>query len=340
MRGPPAYLEDDPGSAATRLRLGWLWALLAVVVLGAAVIWGLMRYTSLGRPRGPTVTAASGEQKPAWMLNGGFDQYPAPKPAPAKAEEDAHAKALEEFKRLMAQELAAKQRDIDELKRRLQQPSKPASPPPQAPKEKKRAQPIYLVNEHKVESGPREYTLPVATYIPCTLENVLNSEIPGHFTVRTRRPVYDASGVVPLIPQGARVLAKAASGDLLFGNERIPTFALSLQRADGSALELGEAPIMDAAGTNGLTGHVDNHTWRLIWTSIFIGGLQGGQQVLQTQLGNDGAGPIATGIARQGSSATQMRLGRAQDTRPTITAFAGEQCQILTTKAMELPQAH
>ena len=38
---------------------------------------------------------------------------------------------------------------------------------------------------------------------------------------------------------------------------------------------------MDQAGANGLTGNVDNHMWRLVWTSIFIGGLQGGQQTIQ-----------------------------------------------------------
>jgi type IV secretory pathway VirB10-like protein len=303
-------------------------------------MWGLMRYTSLGKRLSPTVTPASSE-KPGWVLNGGFDKYPVEKVVPPKPPEDLTAKALDEFKRQMALELAAKQREIDELKRRAQTPpAKPASaPPPQPPKEKKRAQAVYVVHEQTLDlNQEREYTLPIWTYVPCVLENVLNSEIPGHFTVRTRRPVYDASGAITLIPQGARIGAKAESGDLLLGHERIPTFALSLQKADGTALDLGEAPILDASGTNGLSDLVDNHIWRLVWTSIFIGGLQGGQQVLQTQLGNEGAGPIATGIARQGSTQSQIRLGRAQDTRPTLTVRAGEQCQILTTKAMQLPK--
>ena len=92
-------------------------------------------------------------------------------------------------------------------------------------------------------------------------------------------------GTYPLIPQGQRIGAKDTSSELLFGNERIPTFALSVSMPDGSAVDLGQAPIMDAAGTNGLTGKVHNHIWRLVWTSVFIGGFRAGQQVLQTELG-------------------------------------------------------
>ena len=157
------------------------------------------------------------------------------------------------------------------------------------------------------------------------------------FTVKTKRPTWDVTGTHVLIPQGQRIGAKATSADLLFGNERIPTWALSVSLPDGSAQDLGESPIMDAAGTNGLTGEVNNHIWRLIWTSVFIGGLQGGQQVLQTEMGANGTGAIASGIARQGSSATQQHLGRAQDTRPTIVAHSGEQCNVLMPKALSLP---
>jgi type IV secretory pathway VirB10-like protein len=320
------------------LRLTWLWVVLAILGLGSAVLWGLMRYTSVGKRFAPVISPATTE-KPGWVLNGGFDKYPVEKVAPAPTPEDANAKALEEFKRQMALELAAKQREIDALKR--QPKAAPASTPAPAPKEKKRAQALYVVNEQKPALPlDRDYTLPVWSYIPCVLENVLVSEIPGHFSVTTRRPVYDASGSVLLIPQGARIGAKAETGSLLLGNERIPTFALSLQRTNGEPLDLGHAPILDKAGTNGLTGDVNNHWWRLVWTSIFIEGLKAGQQVLSQEIANQGGGVTVTGVGQYSSNLVQQRLGRAQDTRPTITAFAGEPCQILTTSALKLPAAN
>jgi type IV secretory pathway VirB10-like protein len=97
---------------------------------------------------------------------------------------------------------------------------------------------------------------------------------------------------------------------------------------------------MDAAGTNGLTGQVDNHVWRLVWASIFIGGLRGGQQVLQQEIAGGGPGAIANGIITQGSGVTQRRLGRAQDTRPTITVQSDDLCNILTPKSLQLPSFH
>jgi type IV secretory pathway VirB10-like protein len=344
MRAPTQPLDIDPSARGTFLRLGWLWVVIPLILITAAVGWYLLKYTQLGQRPQVAVTPAAGGEKPPWLLNGGYDKYPVEK-RPAVVEEDPHAKALAELKRQLAEQQQrdqARQRELDELRRRLAaqpKPAGPASTPP--PKTEKRVPMLYVVNTHVPEqkTGEHIYTLAAWSYIPCVVESVVNSEVPGHFTVKTTRPVMDATGSVVLIPQGRRVGAKAASGELLSGNERIPTFALSLQKADGSVLELGEAPITNAAGTNGLSTIVDQRTWRLIWTSIFLGGLQAGQQMVQTGLGAEAGGAVAAGIAQQGNSAARMRLGRAQDTRPIIHVFAGEGCQILTTKPWQLPAA-
>jgi hypothetical protein len=46
---------------------------------------------------------------------------------------------------------------------------------------------------------------------------------------------------------------------------------------------------------------------------------------------------VAGGIAGTGSQATQQRLGRALDTRPTIQVESGQLCQVLLTKPLTLP---
>jgi type F conjugative transfer system protein TrbI len=308
----PRGLDEGPGVTTMRI-VRIFGALVALLGIGAGGSWYVLTQTKAGQQlRQEAYSLVSGDM-PGWTLQP--IKYTAPKPetnqvTPAAAPAPPPA------------------------------PPKPAPvvPPKPAPKPIKRAPLVTLVND-RVDNTPKtagDYTLAAWTYIGCTLENVLVSEIEGLFTVRTTRPVWDATGSVILIPQGHRIGAKDTTAELLFGNERIPTFALSTT-LDGRDLDLGQAPIMDATGTNGLTGVVDNHVWRLVWTSVFIGGLQGGQQVLQQQLGGDGAGPIAAGIARQGGSVTQQRLGRAQDTRPTITVAAGELCQILIPKALHLP---
>jgi type IV secretory pathway VirB10-like protein len=216
--------------------------------------------------------------------------------------------------------------------------AKPEKPP--APKKISREKAVFLTRDRSADRliTPATYVLDTWEFIPCHVETTVISEIPGTFTVQVKRDVRD-SGTHRhvLIKAGQRIGADARTADLLFGNERIPTFALSYNLPDGTVVDLGEAPILDATGANGLTGEVENHVWRLVWTSVFIGGLRGGRQVLQQTVGRDGFGPIAGGIANEGSQVTQQYLGRAQDTRPTITVQPGEGCNIMVTKPLALP---
>ena len=128
---------------------------------------------------------------------------------------------------------------------------------------------LAISHERKDEGMPNDTDLILTpgTWIPAVLETTLNSEIEGYFTLKTRKPVYDSvTGQQVVIPQGQAIVARDTSSALLFGNERIPTFAVSLSLPGGRSVELGDAPIMDATGTNGLTGEVNNHIWRLVWT--------------------------------------------------------------------------
>src|SRR5882724_10742118 len=82
----------------------------------------------------------------------------------------------------------------------------------------------------------------------------------------------------------------------------------------------------------------DPHFWRL-FGAVFVGGaLRGGAQLVQLEAAQAGGiGQVAGGIAATGSQATQQRLGRALDTRPTITVDSGQLCQVLLTKPLRLP---
>jgi Bacterial conjugation TrbI-like protein len=304
----------DEGPGVTTMRVVRIFgAIIVLLAIGAGGSWYVLTKTKAGQQLQQQAYGLVSGDMPGWTLQP--IKYTAPKPEPD------HAVPA-----------AAPAPPPPPPK-----PSPVATPKP-TPQPRKRVPLVTLINEHRDRQAhePGDYTLSAWTYISCTLENVLVSEIEGMFTVRTTRPVWDATGSVILIPQHQRIGAKAVTADLLFGNERMPTFALSTT-LQGKDVDLGQAPIMDAAGTNGLTGEVDHHVWRVVWTSFAKGGLQGGQQVLQTQLGPAGAGPIAAGIAREGSSQAQQRLGRAQDTRPTITVASGELCQILIPKALQLP---
>jgi hypothetical protein len=68
-----------------------------------------------------------------------------------------------------------------------------------------------------------------------------------------------------------------------------------------------------------------------------IGGLRDGQQMIQSEaVQSGGAGLVVSGIAGQGSTVAQQRMGRAQDTRPTTKVTAGSLCNILLTTDVHL----
>ena len=94
--------------------------------------------------------------------------------------------------------------------------------------------------------------------------------------------------------------------------------------------------MMDQLGTNGLTGEVDQHYWRL-FGAIFIGGAT--RWAADAANGNGaswGAGQIATGL-RVGQSGGLATHRAALDTRPTIKVFSGQPCQVLLLKPLALP---
>jgi type IV secretory pathway VirB10-like protein len=327
---------DDPlRPRVIRIRLGLIWLLLLLV---AGVCGGAYWYLRHG---GFTPAREWIERDlapwPSWLRQ--KVSY-----TPAEPEAVNHVSApvrdlnAEAIAALRA-ELLQQRQLLEALKNRPVVTSPTPAKPAVAPTIK-RSPMLLISHERKAreEADNSPLTVSPGTWIPAILETTLHSEIEGSLTLRTRRPVMDSvTGQHVVIPQGQSIVARDTSSALLFGNERIPTFAVSLSLPGGRSIDLGEAPIMDATGTNGLTGIVDNHTWRLIWTSIFIGGLQGGQQVLQQSLATDGAGPMASGIARQGSTVAQQRLGRAQDTRPTIMVRPGELVNVLVTKPLRVP---
>ena len=166
----------------------------------------------------------------------------------------------------------------------------------------------------------------------------LNSDVEGEFTCKVTSPVYDTeTGHHLLIPQGSTIGAKYTSNDLLYGNARLPTLSLSLTLRDGSTVDLGKSPLTDQLGTQGLTGRVDQHFWRLAG-AVFIGGaLRGGAQMAQIGTAQMGVvGAVPSGMAQSGGQAVQQRTGRTLDSRPTIHVEAGQLGIVLLTKPLAL----
>jgi hypothetical protein len=326
------YRNPVPMLPVTRLHLGRLLLLLVtgIGILGGGAYW-------LVKTQGHALVTQGADRTawPAWMKQAQTYPVPEAKPTPPAPPPEPDKTALE-LARLRA-ELLKQQQELEELKRRGM--VKPVAPP------QHREPPPMLYVSHEVKDGPPPpktpaYTLaPGATKLPCQVETVINSDVEGYFTAKVSTNVYDtATGRHLLVPQGSTILGHDQSSTLLYGNERLPTISLTLALPDGRSVDLGQAPVTDQQGIAGLTGKVDQHFWRL-FGAVFIGGaLRGGTQALQVGLTQAGTiGQVASGIGGTANQATQQRLGRALDTRPTITVDSGQLCNVLLTKPLTLP---
>ena len=167
----------------------------------------------------------------------------------------------------------------------------------------------------------------------------MNSDAGDTFTAKTTTPVYDtATGQHLLVPQNSTILGKYEGEGLLYGNERLPTLSLSLTLPSGHTVDLGHSPVTNYAGTSGLVSTVNQH-WGRLFGAVFVGGaLRGGAMALTNKPRRARASRArsAQGIAQSGAQVIQRQQGRAMDTRPTIEVHAGELCQVILVKPLQL----
>jgi type IV secretory pathway VirB10-like protein len=204
---------------------------------------------------------------------------------------------------------------------------------------------LYIKHEGKdvPKTGEPTYTIMPGYFIPCAIETAMNSDTGDiTFVAIVTSTVYDTeTGHHPLILQSSKIVGEGQGSQLLYGNERLRTVSLTLSRRhDKAPIALGEAPVTDQAGMNGLVSRVDQHFWRLVG-AVFIGGaLKGGTQAVQTAIAGTGpAGQVGGGIAQTGQQAITQRTGPALNTRPTIEVDAGQLCNVMVTKPLHLTQA-
>lgn len=323
----------------THLRGGrvLLLGVVALVALGAAGLAYLQWKDAL-----PKTTEAQASSH--WLPPQRVQYQPEPPPPPPPAAPPAEDPMAERWAAMMKQ-MAQIQGELAALKQRPEPkpaPAKTTPAEPPKPQPKKHASMLYVQHTPKEEpvTATPTYTLaPGATKLACQVETVMNSDTGQTFTAKTLTPVYDtATGQHLLVPQQSTILGKYDGAGLLYGNERLPTLSLSLTLPNGNTVDLGESPVMNGAGMSGLVTDVNQHYGRLLG-AVFIGGaLRGGAMALQAGMAGGGpAGYVAAGIAQSGNQALNRTMGRAMDTRPTITVDAGELCQVILLKPLQLP---
>jgi len=120
------------------------------------------------------------------------------------------------------------------------------------------------VNPHLIRPAASRYMLSAGSVIAASLITGLRSDLPGLVTAQVTERVFDsATGRIPLIPQGARLIGTYDSV-VAFGQRRALIVWQRIVFPDGRSIQIDNVPATDPSGYAGLEDKVDFHSWTLL----------------------------------------------------------------------------
>lgn len=184
------------------------------------------------------------------------------------------------------------------------------------------------------QSPGSPYQLKAGAIIPAVLLTGINADLPGQIIAQVREQVFDTvSGRYLLIPQGTRVLGQY-NANIGYGQERAGVAWNRLIFADGSSIQLGSMPGVDAMGQSGYQDQVDHH-WGRLATGVILSSLlagTAGQRSDQDGFGGRFYNNIGGEINRAGQRLTRNNL----NIQPTIQIRPGFSINILVNRDLVL----
>jgi type IV secretion system protein VirB10 len=183
------------------------------------------------------------------------------------------------------------------------------------------------------------YEIKAGWDIPATLEQAIDSDLPGDVKALVRSNVYDtATGEYLLIPQGARLLGTYNSA-ISYGQARVQVVWTRIIFPDGSSINLDGMSGHDDEGRAGFHDQVNNHYARLVGfavlTSAFAAGLELSQRQNTSLLTTPTAGQTASAAVGQqltelGAEVTRRNL----NIQPTIKIRVGYKFTVRVNRDM------
>jgi type IV secretion system protein TrbI len=191
------------------------------------------------------------------------------------------------------------------------------------------------VNPHSVAAPASPYRLSAGSVIAASLITGLRSDLPGFVTAQVTEQVYDsATGLILLIPQGARLIGKYDSV-VAFGQRRALVVWQRIIWPDGRSVQIDNMPATDASGYAGLEGKVDFHTWSLLKGVVISTALGVG-----AELQFSGEGDLVQAL-RESAQQNVSRAGdqltmRNLQVQPTITIRPGAPVLLMVNRDLVL----
>lgn len=194
--------------------------------------------------------------------------------------------------------------------------------------------PVAAVSKNEVKMG---------SYIPLTLQQGINSDLPGQVTARTSEGVYDTiDGCRLLIPPLTTAVGKYDS-KIALGQSRILVVWNALIFPDGSELNLAGMQSYDTSGMSGLQSETDNHYLRIFGVGLGMSLISAAAQMAvppppQTTTGTSTvpsySQSVASALAQQYGQLGGQLMGKFVAVQPTLRNYLGEQFEIMVPRTI------
>jgi type IV secretion system protein VirB10 len=185
----------------------------------------------------------------------------------------------------------------------------------------------------KVIANPSNTVLQ-GTMIEATLENAVDSSLPGQITAIVTRPVWSFDQAQILIPAGSRLFGDYSS-DVAIGQGRILVAWTRLVTPDGQSVQM-EAFGGDAQGRSGITGNVNTRFGQRFGSALLVSLLAAAPTVVASNRSDDVSSDTAETLTSDLSDSLSPVFDTYLNLPPIITASPGAAITVMVDRDLEI----
>ena len=171
------------------------------------------------------------------------------------------------------------------------------------------------------------------TMIEVTLENAVDSSLPGQITAIVTRPVWSFDQAQILVPAGSRLFGEYSS-EVAIGQGRILVAWTRLVTPDGQSVQM-EAFGGDAQGRSGITGKVNSRFGQRFGSAALISLLGAAPAVAAAKYSTEISSDTAENIGQDLSSAMGSAVEAYTSLPPIISVAPGAAITVMVDRDLE-----
>ncbi len=187
--------------------------------------------------------------------------------------------------------------------------------------------------EQATEIANPSYTVLQGTMIQASLENAVDSSLPGAVSAVVNYPVWSFDQSQVLIPSGSRLFGSYSS-DIDIGQGRILIGWTRLVTPDGQSVQLS-AFGGDQMGRSGISGQVDTRFGTRFGNAALISLIGAGPSIAAAQIDDDTTSDIARDVTEDVGDATSSAAADYATLPPIITALQGSAITVMVDRDLE-----